>query len=99
MIRQDSLKLHKLQSFVLDEADEMLNRGLCDQLKEIYRLLPKSDSLKSFNTSKCQTVIVSATMSNDHLELFQEFTNNPIRVLVSALVLFLNNYIKLCAFF
>ncbi|CAH8591889.1 unnamed protein product [Schistosoma turkestanicum] len=82
LLRQGNLRLGKLRSLVLDEADEMLNRGLRDQLEEIYRRLPShinSDNRKSLN---CQTVIISATMPKEHLELFQNFTSNPVRVLV-----------------
>ncbi|CAH8868007.1 unnamed protein product [Trichobilharzia szidati] len=85
LVRQGNLRLHKLRSLVLDEADEMLNRGLRDQLEEIYRRLPSHIGLDNTNRRKslhCQVVIVSATMPKEHLELFQNFTCNPVRILV-----------------
>ncbi|CAH8621636.1 unnamed protein product [Heterobilharzia americana] len=82
LLRQGNLRVGKLRSLVLDEADEMLNRGLRDQLEEIYRRLPSHIGLDNKKSLNCQIIIVSATMPKEHLELFQNFTSNPIRVLV-----------------
>ncbi|KAK4475674.1 hypothetical protein MN116_000942 [Schistosoma mekongi] len=82
LLRQGNIRLGKLRSLVLDEADEMLNRGLRDQLEEIYRRLPSHISSDNKTSLDCQIVIVSATMPTEHLELFRNFTSNPVRVLV-----------------
>ncbi|CAH8634326.1 unnamed protein product [Schistosoma bovis] len=82
LLRQGNIRLNKLRSLVLDEADEMLNRGLHDQLEEIYRRLPSHTNSNNKKSLSCQIVIISATMLKEHLELFQNFTSNPVCVLV-----------------
>lgn len=57
---------------ILDESDEMLNKGFKEQIYEIYRFLPPA----------CQVVIVSATLPHDVLEITTKFMNDPVRVLV-----------------
>ncbi|KAG5454993.1 Eukaryotic initiation factor 4A-3 [Clonorchis sinensis] len=83
LIRQGSLRLDSVRSLVLDEADEMLNRGLRTQLEEIYRRLPFGNGdLQISNTSSTQVIIISATMPHEQLEVFYRFTKNPVQVLV-----------------
>lgn len=72
MIRRRHLQTKNLKMFVVDEADEMLNRGFKDQIYDIYRYLPP----------ETQVVLVSATMPRDVLRLSEKFMNKPIRVLV-----------------
>ena len=50
----------------------MGEKGFRDQVHEIYRILP-------FQT---QTVIVSATLPQEILEMSKRFMNNPIKILV-----------------
>ena len=57
---------------VIDEADEMLNRGFKEQIYDIYRYLPPST----------QVVLVSATMPQEVLDMTRKFMNEPVRVLV-----------------
>ena len=52
LIRRNILPLSNIQSFVLDEADEMLNMGFIDDIKEVMKELPKER----------QTLLFSATM-------------------------------------
>ncbi|KER20627.1 hypothetical protein T265_10864 [Opisthorchis viverrini] len=83
LIRQGSLRLDSVRSLVLDEADEMLNRGLRTQLEEIYRRLPFSNGdIQTSNAPSTQVVIISATMPHEQLEVFYRFTKNPVQVLV-----------------
>lgn len=78
MIQQRHLDLKKIKMFILDEADEMLkknpknDKSFRDQVHEIYRFLPY----------QTQTVIVSATLPNEILEMSKKFMNNPIKILV-----------------
>ncbi|KAF4744137.1 Eukaryotic initiation factor 4A-III [Perkinsus olseni] len=72
MISQRHLSTRHLKMLVLDEADEMLDRGFKEQVYDIYRYLPPST----------QCVLVSATMPNEILEMTNNFMNNPFRVLV-----------------
>jgi len=40
MMRRKALRTRKIKTLVLDEADEMLNRGFKKQIYDIYRFLP-----------------------------------------------------------
>ncbi|KAL6064705.1 Eukaryotic initiation factor 4A-III [Balamuthia mandrillaris] len=72
MIRRKSLRTRNIKMLVLDEADEMLSMGFKEQIYDIYRYLPPST----------QVVLVSATLSNEVLEMTTKFMNEPIRILV-----------------
>ena len=72
MINRKALLTKGIKVLVLDEADEMLNRGFKEQIYDIYRFLPPTT----------QVVLVSATLPAEILEMSKKFMNNPIRVLV-----------------
>lgn len=72
MIQTRALRTRALKMLVLDEADEMLNKGFKDQVYDIYRYLPPS----------IQIVLVSATMPHEVLDMTHKFMHNPFRVLV-----------------
>ena len=57
---------------ILDESDELLNKGFKDQIYDIYRYLPPAT----------QVVVVSATLPHDVLEMTTKFMTDPIRILV-----------------
>ena len=57
---------------IIDEADEMLNKGFKEQIYDIYRYLPP----------ETQVVLVSATLPREVLDMTSRFMNDPIRVLV-----------------
>ena len=54
------------------QADELLNLGFKDQIYDIYRYLPP-------NTQVC---LISATMTQEVLEMATKFMTDPIRILV-----------------
>merc|ERR1719436_1482793 len=60
MMARGVLSTNHLKMFVLDEADEMLSRGFLEQIKEIFAIIGN----ESF-----QTVLLSATMPNEILEI------------------------------
>ncbi|ABU61799.1 DEAD/DEAH box helicase [Francisella tularensis] len=64
---QNAVKFDSLNTFVLDEADRMLDMGFINDLKKIHNLLPK----------KLQTLMFSATFSSEIKNLANEFLNNP----------------------
>jgi len=73
MIQRGALRLNKLKIFVLDEADQMLDRGFKDQIYEIFSCgLPKDT----------QVALFSATMPADALELTSKFMRDPVTILV-----------------
>ena len=61
-----------MKILVLDEADEMLNKGFREQIYDVYRFLPPD----------IQVIIVSATLPHDVLEMTHKFMQDPVRVLV-----------------
>merc|ERR1712028_189462 len=72
MIQQRYFSTRHIKMFVLDEADEMLNRGFKEQVYDIYRYLPPST----------QVVLTSATLPNEVLEMTTKFMTDPVRILV-----------------
>lgn len=72
MIQRRNLRTRGIKMLVLDEADEMLNRGFKEQIYDIYRYLPPTT----------QVVLVSATLPQEILDMTKKFMNDPIRVLV-----------------
>ncbi len=69
-----TLRLDKLDFFVLDEADEMCNMGFVDDVREI---------LKSANTDR-RTLLFSATMPREVMRIATEFMRNFETIKVAA---------------
>jgi translation initiation factor 4A len=73
MINRNYLKLRSLKMFVLDEADQMLDRGFKEQIYDIFSCgLPKDT----------QVALFSATMPADALDLTRKFMRDPAVILV-----------------
>mmetsp|Transcript_7322 Transcript_7322/g.11149 ORF Transcript_7322/g.11149 Transcript_7322/m.11149 type:complete len:416 (-) Transcript_7322:185-1432(-) len=72
LIRRSALNTRNLKALIIDEADEMLNKGFKEQIYDIYRYLPPST----------QVVLVSATLPPDVLDMTRKFMNDPIRILI-----------------
>ncbi|KAH0473667.1 MAG: uncharacterized protein KVP18_001684 [Porospora cf. gigantea A] len=72
MIEERHLATRNVKMLILDEADEMLNRGFKDAVYGIFRYLPP----------KTQVVLVSATLPREILELTSKFMDNPLKVLI-----------------
>jgi len=66
-IKRGTLKLDNITSFVLDEADEMLNMGFIDDIKWIMERIP----------DKRQIALFSATMPTAIKKVAENFLNNP----------------------
>lgn len=69
-IRRRTLRFENTHQVVLDEADEMLNMGFLDEIKDVFSHLPKQR----------QTILFSATMPKPILELAKEILNNPVEI-------------------
>lgn len=72
MIGRRNLRTRSVKMLVLDEADEMLNKGFQEQLYDIYRYLPPYT----------QVLLISATLPHEILEMTTKFMTDPIRILV-----------------
>ena len=73
LINQGHIKLDRLETFVLDEADRMLDMGFLPDLKRIIRLLPEER----------QSLFFSATLSPKITELAEELLSDPANVNVT----------------
>ena len=62
--------LSKVEFFILDEADRMLDMGFINDMKKVMRKLP----------NKRQNLLFSATIPNDIVKLSKSFLNDPVRV-------------------
>ena len=69
-VESRNLMLNQVQILILDEADRMLDMGFMPDLKRILTLLPKQR----------QTLLFSATFSDDIKKLAQDFLANPVTV-------------------
>jgi ATP-dependent RNA helicase DDX27 len=74
MRNSPSFAVDTLEILVLDEADRMLEDGFADELNEILNTIPKSR----------QTMLFSATMTDDVDKLIRVGLNRPVRLLVDA---------------
>ena len=72
MIRRRTLRTRGIKMLILDEADEMLNKGFKEQIYDVYRYLPPST----------QVCLISATLPHEILEMTSKFMSDPIRILV-----------------
>ncbi len=70
LIQQGHVKLESVETFVLDEADRMLDMGFIRDIRRITPLLPKQR----------QTLLFSATMPSDVATLAKGLLHDPIRV-------------------
>ena len=72
-MRRRTLKLENLKMIVLDEADEMLNMGFREDIDTILEKVP----------SERQTILFSATMSRDILDITKKYQKEPIHIKVA----------------
>ena len=70
LISSNAIKLDRVNSLVLDEADRMLSLGFTDELSELLGLLPK----------KKQILLFSATFPEQVRVLTQELLNDPVEI-------------------
>ncbi|RUO35749.1 DEAD/DEAH box helicase [Aliidiomarina sanyensis] len=73
LYQQNAIRFPQLEILVLDEADRMLDMGFIHDIKKIIKLLP----------AKRQTLMFSATFSNDIRTLAKSLVNSPVEVSVA----------------
>ncbi|MDC0457027.1 DEAD/DEAH box helicase [Alphaproteobacteria bacterium] len=74
LINQGFCTLNKIQFFVLDEADRMLDMGFIRDVQKIVKILP----------AKRQTLFFSATMPDSVVKLADTILNSPKKVKVKS---------------
>ncbi len=70
---QNAVKFDQLEIIVFDEADRMLDMGFIHDIKRILKILP----------TKRQTLMFSATFSDDIRKLAKSLVNNPVEISVT----------------
>ena len=74
LLKRKNLELNKIESVVLDEADEMLNMGFKEDI----------DSILEGTNSKKQILLFSATMPKEVLKISKNYMNKPKKIEVDS---------------
>lgn len=74
MMKRRHFETEHIRLFIMDEADEMLNKGFKEQIYEIFRYLD----------DKVQVALFSATMPHEILTLTDKFLRNPVKITLKA---------------
>ena len=75
-MRQKVIRLNKVETLVIDEADRMLDMGFIPDIRQIVHSTPPKKTR--------QTLFFSATMTADVMRLSEQWTNSPVRVKVQS---------------
>ena len=73
-IERGTLNLQQIKSVILDEADEMLNRGFIETVEMILKMTPKAR----------QTMLFSATMPNAIKKLAKNYLSQPTEIKIES---------------
>ncbi len=73
LFNQKCLRLDKVEVFVLDEADRMLDMGFLPDVKRIHAAIPKTN----------QTMLFSATLPQEIQRLTKSFLKDPVKIEVA----------------
>ena len=74
LIGRGAAKLSKVNTVILDEADEMLNMGFLDSINEILEEVPEGR----------RTLLFSATMSSEIASIARKYMNNPVEITIGT---------------
>jgi superfamily II DNA/RNA helicase len=74
LANRNCVKLNEFSGVVLDEADRMLDMGFIHDMRFIISALPKTR----------QTLLFSATLSNDIKKIVNDFVSNPVNISVKT---------------
>merc|ERR1719330_1419543 len=72
IMENGSLRVDRLKMIILDEADEMLDRGFRDTMYDTFQLIP----------AETQVCLFSATYNQDILDITERFLREPAKILV-----------------
>lgn len=73
-MRRRTLKLDRLRSIILDEADEMLNMGFREDIESILADVPEER----------QTVLFSATMPPEIMAITNKYQTEPVHIKIKS---------------
>ncbi|QEN08669.1 DEAD/DEAH box helicase [Oceanispirochaeta crateris] len=80
LYRQNAINFQQLEILILDEADRMLNLGFLSEVREIKALIPQ----------KRQTLMFTATFSEDVRALAEEFVSQAVEITIDPEVITLD---------
>ena len=72
LIKRGEVKLQDVHTVILDEADEMLNMGFLDDIKQILEHVPEDRKMLMF----------SATMPKEIADIAKQFMHDPVEFVV-----------------
>jgi translation initiation factor 4A len=72
MISMGALRVDRLQMIILDEADEMLDRGFRDIMYDTFKTIP----------ADTQVCLFSATYTDEIIDMTKKFLREPTKILV-----------------
>jgi ATP-dependent RNA helicase DeaD len=73
-LKRNTLRLNNTTFLVLDESDRMLDMGFTPQINQVLQSVPK----------KHQTLLFSATLGNNIIQLAERYLSNPVRIAVGS---------------
>jgi len=76
MIQRRALDLRSVKMFVLDETDQMLERGYNDQINEIY------NNIQPTNQPTIQYIVLSTTITPEVINISERFMKYPVKISV-----------------
>ncbi|PIU61339.1 ATP-dependent helicase [archaeon CG_4_10_14_0_2_um_filter_Archaea_38_6] len=76
LMRKNFLRLDKVEKFILDEADRMLDMGFSEDIDSIVKKLPK----------KRQNLMFSATINSKIMRVMEKYLNNPKKILLDNVI-------------
>ncbi|MCX6287168.1 MAG: DEAD/DEAH box helicase [Bacteroidetes bacterium] len=74
LIRRKAIKLNQIRTVVLDEADEMLNMGFSEDLRDILETVPPQR----------RALLFSATMPSEVASIARKYMKDPIEVTIGT---------------
>jgi len=74
MINRNFLNTAHIKMLILDETDELLSRNFQHQVQSIFKMLPEN----------VQSVLFSATFSNETLAVTKKFMRTPLKIAVES---------------
>jgi ATP-dependent RNA helicase DeaD len=69
-LNRGTMDLQRVKTFILDEADKMIDMGFIEDIETIERLMP----------NERQTLLFSATMPASLIDMRERFTKNAVKV-------------------
>ncbi len=74
LIERKAVKLKHVTRVILDEADEMLNMGFLEDINKILSQIPEDRN----------TLLFSATMPNEIIDISKKYMNNPVEITIGT---------------